>query len=353
MLAWDGTELEASDTTANAGFFGRHTGTHGQAGFPTLRLSALAECGTRALVDAVFGPLSWHEKAQAAVLCRALHPEMLLLADRGSDSYELMSQAARTGAHLLWRIQRHRVLPVIEELPDGSYLSMVTDTSSRPKLKSWTRRRQAPPPQITGVAVRVIEATIAVTDQHGTATTSLLRLVTTLLDHQRYPATDLAALYHERWQVETTYFGLKVTLRGTGRVLRSGWPHDVGQELYGLLIVYQAARRIATQAATDTGIDPDRISLTVTLRTARHTVINHKPAPLSPPDATPKIRAAILHPRELGPIRRTTRILPRRVKRTISPFAYNKTRKNKPINKAVISYTIRPPTTPLTTSQDP
>lgn len=111
VVTWDGTELEVPDTTVNVGFFGRRTGTHGQAGFPTVRLSALVECGTRALVHAVSGPLSWHEKAQAAALCPALRPGMVLLADRGSDSYELMSRAAATGAPLLWRIQHHRVLP--------------------------------------------------------------------------------------------------------------------------------------------------------------------------------------------------------------------------------------------------
>lgn len=354
VVAWDGTELEVADTVANAGFFGRHSSTHGSSGYPQLRLSALVECGTRALIGATFGPLAQHEKKQAQTLCSCLGPGMVLLADRGSDSHDLMRAAAATGAHLLWRVQRHRVLPMVHALPDGTYLSMIADVGNRTRLKTWASRRCSVPPQVQGVAVRVLEVVVTVTSPGGTTTSSSVRLVTTLLDHERYPAGELAALYHQRWEAETAYYGLKVTLRGNGRVLRSGTPGDVEQELFGLLIVYQAARRIGADAAADAGIDPDRISLTVTLRTARHTVINGERLPGLPEDTpTPKIHAAILHPRELGPRRRRPRILPRRVKRTISPFAYNKTRNNKPQRDVTVTLTIQPPKAPLTSEQDP
>ncbi len=154
----------------------------------------------------------------------------------------------------------------------------------------------------------------------------------TVLDHQRYPAAELAELYHRSGQAETAYFGLKVTLRGSDRVLRSHHTDDVRQELFGLLVVHQAARQIAVEAALQTGIDPSRISLAVTIRTARNTVITATGTTRRQGcQPTPVIQRAILHPRELASPHRRTRIQPRRVKRPISTFAYNTTRKN-PLN---------------------
>ncbi|MEV6011275.1 transposase [Streptomyces sp. NPDC051976] len=270
---------------------------------------------------------------------------MLHLADRGSDGLELMRQAASTGADLLWRVSTGRLLPAVEELDDGSWLSMVSTPTGRNQLVRWVHRdrRRGVPPQVQGVAVRVIEADITVTDRAtGTVRTSSLRLVTTLLDPQRYPAQELAALYHERWAVETAYYGLKVTALGSGTVLRSHHPRDVFQELFALFIVLQVARRIAADAATAACIDPDRISLTVTLRTARHTVINADPMPSIELGRTPRISAAILNPRDLGPEQRRSRIIPRRVKRTLSKFAYHKARNDKPLQKVATTITIPP-----------
>ncbi|UXY29922.1 transposase [Streptomyces sp. HUAS TT20] len=144
--------------------------------------------------------------------------------------------------------------------------------------------------------------------------------MTTLLDPARYPAAELAALYHQRWEIETAYYGLKVTLRGANRVLRSRTVDGVEQELYALLVLYQASRRAITEAATTARLDPDRLSLSIALHTVRLTVIN---ASTSDPAAL----AAILVPaRNLAPARRRSRTSPRCVKRTLSPYAYNKTK---------------------------
>jgi hypothetical protein len=218
---------------------------------------------------------------------------------------------------------------------------MSTGTNERDRLRRWSRHRRTIPPQITGVAIRVIEASVTVRGADGVARTTSLRLITTLLDHRRYPAAALAQLYHRRWEAETAYFGLKVTVRGPDRVLRSQDTDGVYQELLGLLVVYQAARRTAAIAATGAGIDPSRISLTVTIRTARHTVITATGTTVRRGvRSTPVICRAILHPRELAPPQRRTRIQPRRVKRPISTYAYNPTRKNTPIPNAEITVTV-------------
>ncbi len=351
VLAWDSTLLDVADTPANEAFFGRHTARHGVSGYPSLRLSVLVECGTRALVEAVHGPQTEAEQAQLTRLCASLRPGTLVLADRGSTGHALVGRAAQTGAHLLWRVAGNRFLPVLQALPDGSYVSLVCDPVSRGGLRAWlTRKRQDTPP-VTGVRVRVIQAVVTVTAPTGVVTSSPVRLITTLLDAQRYPARELAALYHQRWEVETAYAGVKVTMREGGRVLRSTVPSGVVQELYGLLIVYHLARGLAARAATERGIDPDRISLTVTLRAARHSLVLARTAGGGEglAGAVPAgIRHAMLNPRELGPKHRRSRILPRRVKRPVSPFAYNKTRHDESLSRVRISYSITPPTPDLT-----
>ncbi|MGW1076594.1 IS4 family transposase [Streptomyces sp. NPDC002537] len=344
-VAWDGTGLQVPDSPENLQFCGRASGKYGLGGFPLMRLTALVECGTRALIDVIARPWKQSEGDQARLLCRALRPGMLLLADRGSKGVPLTCAAAATGAHLLWRTSMDRLPPVLHLLPDGTYLSMATGQNERARLARWTRHRRGVPPQVQGVALRVIEATVTVRAEDGRCRTSDLRLITTLLGHERCPPVELAELYHERWQAETAYFGLKVTLRGSGRVLRSHSADGVRQELFGLLIVYQAARRIAADIALHAGIDPDRVSLTVTLRTARHTVVTATGTNSTPVSApTPQIRRAILHPRELGLAYRRPRILPRRVKRPISTFAYNPTRKDPPILDPEIGFSINLPT---------
>jgi len=121
--------------------------------------------------------------------------------------------------------------------------------------------------------VRIIEAWVTVTWADGTTTREQWRLVTSLLDHTRYPAGDLVTLYHRRWQVETTYFSIKSTILD-GRVLRSHRPADIDQEVYALLTVYQAIIRLAVDAVdTCPGARPDRISFTVALETAGDQVI--------------------------------------------------------------------------------
>ena len=144
---------------------------------------------------------------------------MLLLADRGYDGYQAFRDAAATGADLLWRAQAGRLLPVLQPLEDGSYLSHILDRRSGDRLAAWRRRKcPVPPPELTAVPVRVIAYQVTVTSGDGRQSATDVRLITTLLDPARYPAAELAACYHQRWEIETAYFGLKVTLRGADRV---------------------------------------------------------------------------------------------------------------------------------------
>ncbi|WP_431306148.1 transposase [Mycobacterium hubeiense] len=104
----------------------------------------------------------------------------------------------------------------------------------------------------------------------GPRRTERYLLITTLTDHRRYPATELVALYHQRWQIETSYLELKSTILG-GRVLRARTPDGIAQEIYALLVTYQALR-IAMSDATGT-TTADRAGFSIALNTARDQVI--------------------------------------------------------------------------------
>jgi hypothetical protein len=261
VVAWDGTGMDVPGTPQNAQAFGGPAG-----GGPQLRLMALIECGSHALLDAAFdGFARASEQVLARRLLHALRPGMLLLADRAFPGYQLWGLAAATGAHLAWRVRSSAVLTPVRHLPDGSFLAVLpTPHDAR---QGWKLRARGRPQ--AGHQVRVIQYAVTVTAAGGAARTEAFRLVTTLLDWEQAPAAELAALYHQRWEAENGYGELKTRLRGAGFILRSRAPELACQEMWAFLAVFQALAGIQCQAAAHAGTDPGRISFTVTIRIAR------------------------------------------------------------------------------------
>jgi hypothetical protein len=207
-----------------------------------------------------FGPECTGELPYAARLLTALDRSTLLLADAAFDAFDFLGEVAATGAQFLVRSSARRCPTVGRRLPDGSYLAQLNGG-----YRAGRGYRLLP--------VRVVEAWVTVTLADGTARRVQWRLITSLLDHQRCSARELVDLYHERWQVETTYFSIKATMLD-GRVLRSRSLDGIDQEVYALLTVYQALIRTAADiASTRPGLDMDRISFTVLLETAGDQVI--------------------------------------------------------------------------------
>ena len=171
---------------------------------------------------------------------------MLVLLDRAFDANAFLAEIAGTGAMLLARAKSTRNPLVLEHLPDGSYLS-----------------------RLDGLAVRIIEADVAMTGADGSRIADRYRLITTLTDHRAFPAAALVRLYHERWEIESAFLALRHTLLN-GRVLRSGDRPGVEQELWALLTLYQLLRMaMVTAVETRPGTDPDRASFTTALEAAR------------------------------------------------------------------------------------
>jgi hypothetical protein len=252
VCAIDGTIMTVADSTANLAVFTKQRGPNGGSSYPTLRLLALVACGTRSIIDAVFAPISSGETTLAPTLMRSLRAGMLLLADRNFAAGALFNQIAATGADLLVRVRTGAnapKLPVLHRHRDGSYQS-----------------------RFGGIPIRVIDADITIATIAG-QTSGRYRLLTTLLDPHRYPALEIVQLYHERWEIETTYLELKASILG-GRVLRARTPTGVQQEVYALLLTYQILRTaMADATTTQPGTNPDRASFTIALNTARDLII--------------------------------------------------------------------------------
>jgi Insertion element 4 transposase N-terminal/Transposase DDE domain len=265
LVAIDGTCLDVADTPANQQAFGRPGTGRGQGvgAFPQVRLVGLAECGTHAITSVAVGPCTTGETTLAPAVLAGLGPGMLALADRGLFSIQLWRQGKATGASLLWRVktgQGSPALPVDQELGDGSWLSRLGMVSER----SHQRRREP-------IVVRVVDYTLEDPGRPGHR--QRYRLVTSILDPTQAPATELAALYHQRWELEGALDELKTHQRGPRAVLRSKTPEGVTQEVYAYLLVHYAIRALMHQAALDAAVDPDRLSFTRSLRIVRRQLI--------------------------------------------------------------------------------
>jgi hypothetical protein len=314
VVAIDGTYLDVPDDPATRARLGKGSNQYATSGYPQICLVALVACGTRAIIDAVFGPRSTGETTHGRRLARSLHQDMIVLLDRGFSSNAFLQTVAGTGAAFLARLSAARKPPVLRRLPDGSFLS-----------------------RIGQIEVRIVECEITIATTAG-RTQGLYRLATTLLDHHRHPAFELVQLYHERWEVESAYFAIKKSMLGR-RVLRARTMAGIAQEIYALLTAYQLIRIAITDAtATIPGADPDRASFTIALQTARDQVIQAAGVIADTIiDLAGGIGRAVLD--HLMPARRL-RLSPRAVKRPLSRYAYKSLRVDRRTYKATISIDI-------------
>ena len=252
-VSLDGSTLEVADNQDNEKAFGRPSASRGTSAYPQVRFVSLVENGTHVLFGTQMSGYGDGEITLAHKVLPALKPGMLCLADRNFYGYDLWKKARASGADLLWRVKRNLRLPCEERLSDGSYLSTIYRSDKE-------RRRRS-----NAVRVRVIEYTL-----EGVAGAEpIYRLVTSILDPSQAPAQELAALYHERWEIETTLDELKTHLRGSKIVLRSKTPELVRQEFYGLMMTHFAVRGLMHEAALQDGEDPDRLSFIHAVRVVR------------------------------------------------------------------------------------
>jgi len=253
LVSLDGSTLDIADTKENEETFGRPGASRGKSAYPQLRFVSLVECGTHVLFGTRMASFATGEISLGREVLVSLKGGMLCLADRNFFGFAFWAEAQATGADLLWRLKTNTRLPCERRLADGSYLSRIYPSER-------DRRHNS-----NSVVVRVIEYTLAGVP----GAEDCYRLLTTVLDPEQAPALDLAALYQQRWEIETALDELKTHLRGPKIVLRSKTPELVRQEFYGLLLAHFAIRGLMHEAALKGGIDPDEVSYTHTIRVIR------------------------------------------------------------------------------------
>lgn len=247
LVGIDGSTLALQDTPENARRFGRPTNQNGSGAWPLARFVGLAELGTHLVFKAAFGGYRDSELGLARGVLTELRAGMLCLADRLFPGFLLWGEAAATGCHLLWRAKTGLNLQCVKVLPDGSWLARwhPNEKDRRDKCR-----------QIESHLLRVIEYRL----KGGDGEAQLYRLITTLLDPRLAPATELAGLYPERWEIELCVKEAKMVLRKGDITLRSKLPEMVEQEFWGLLLAHYAVRKTMALAALEHHTDPDRLS---------------------------------------------------------------------------------------------
>jgi hypothetical protein len=268
LVALDGSHFELPDEADNLKQFGRPGSRTGVAGYPQAQCVVLVECLTHVILGANLGPYRASEWEVAQPLLAQLQPDMLCLADRGFNGFEQWQQARASGAHLLWRASDNRLLPVQQMLPDGSFLSEIFPTGVSSEQRAAQR-----------LVVRVVEYVLPGVPDAA----ARYRLMTTLLDPNEAPAEELAAVYHERWQVEAVFDELKTHLRQGRRVLRSKTAELVRQEFYGWVLAHYAVRWLLHQGATQSRTPHAQLSFTGHVQLLRRT---QPPSGAFPPRAS-------------------------------------------------------------------
>ena len=256
VVSMVGSTLDVADTKENAAAFGRPGASRGRSAFPQIRFVSLVENGTHVLFGSRMQGYHTGELTLAQEVIGSLGKGMLCLADRNFFSYELWKQAKATESELAWRVKKNMKLPCLNRFRDGSYLSRIYPSEK-------DRRHDT-----NGISVRVIEYALdGVPDAEP-----VYRLITTVLNPKGAPAKELAALYHDRWEIENAFDEFKTHLRGANIVLRSKRPDLVRQEFHGFIMAHFAVRGIMHEAALKADEDPDRLSFVHAVRVLRRKI---------------------------------------------------------------------------------
>jgi hypothetical protein len=242
LLAFDGTTLDTADSKANNKCFGTVNNQYCTSAYPLVRLTALCELGTRAMICWKVRKYRSSEMKMARQMAHRIPQGALVFGDRGFYSYDLLKQAQDKHFELFLRLKKTPKLKPKKWLSDGSYLATAYPSNG-------------PKPLERGIEVRVIECEVI---KDGKPTR--YRFLTTLLDHRKYKAQELANLYLKRWEIETAFDEFKSQLKTRHMSLRAESPLGVLAEIDGLLLGHYVTRKVALEAARFQKVDPLKIS---------------------------------------------------------------------------------------------
>jgi Insertion element 4 transposase N-terminal/Transposase DDE domain len=262
----DGTTIDLFPDDGLADVFGVPAGGTK----PKLRLVAHVRTGSRRWIAAAAGGYHDGENTLADELESSFTAGIINLADRGFFSMDRWIRFSGRGAHLAWRVKNGaKSVPfkTLRTLTDGSELVLLRESDSM----LGKRRRDAGNkvlPRLPDTVARLVSFAITARTARRAKTTTI-KVLTTLLGPDAFPAREIAALYAERWQIEIACLHLKKTVKGSGRVLRGRSPALARQETWALLLVHNMTATLAARAAGQAGLDPDLIPFTAVLSLIR------------------------------------------------------------------------------------
>jgi hypothetical protein len=262
----DGTTVELFNNDELAEAFGVPSGGTK----PKIRIAAHVRTGSRRWIAAAAGGYHDGENTLADELESSFTPGIINLADRGFFSMDRWIRFSASGAHLAWRVKNGaKSVPfkTLKTLTDGSELVLLRESDSM-RGKRRRENNDKTLPRLPGTVARLVSFTITARTARRARTTTI-KVLTTLLDPDAFPAREIAVLYAERWQVEIAYLHLKKTVKGTGRVLRGRSAALARQETWALLLVHNMTATLAARAAGQAGLDPDLIPFTAVLSLIR------------------------------------------------------------------------------------
>jgi len=300
----DGSTLRVADSPENAEFFGYSNSVRGQSGYPLVRVVGLMALRSHLLAAVAFGPYETGEGTYAAALWPAVPDDSLTVVDRVFFSAATLIPLARDGQnrHWLCRAKKNFKWRIIKRLGRNDAL-VEMDVSGQARAqdptlpKTWLMR-----------AIKY--------QRKGFRPQTLL---TSMLDPERYPAEEIAAIYHERWELELGYDEIKTEMLDREETIRSKSPAAVRQELWGIFLAYNLVRLEMERVADEAGVEPTRISFVAAL----HLICDEWLwCAIASPGAIPKhlrnLRASLKT--LILPPRRTQRRYPRAVKLKMSNY---------------------------------
>lgn len=308
----DGTTLRVADSVENRDHFGgqdsgRHEGGRDerQSGYPLLRLVVVMALRSHLLAAAAFGPYAVDERSYAASLWDTVPDHSLVLIDRHYLQANVLVPltSKRTERHWITRAKSNTKFRSIRSLGKGDELVEF-------EVSSEARRKDPSLP--THFDARAIHY-----QRKGYAPQLLL---TSLVNDNLYPAAEIRALYHERWELELGFGEIKTDMLERLETIRSKSPSSVAQEMWGLLLAYNLVRLEIERVAAELDVPPIRISFLAALREVVEqwhfaTIVSPGTVPARLSTTTDRLRQFLLPPR------RPTRVFPRAVKIKMSNYA--------------------------------
>lgn len=260
LLAMDGTVLTLPNVARLREHYGRPKNAAKKQAAPQARMVMMMLPGTRLPIAYEVSPLCDSELTLACRMMRHVRPNDLLLMDRGFISYGLFWEIQHRQAYFGTRLKKDLKYKIIKKLASKDYLIEWTPTDSRGQWKHLPRSIQLRLIRYQFPGFRASAIVTNVLDCQRLSREDWVRIAHDYDDNGKLTP----GLYHRRWEIETSYFELKVVLKTDS--LRSHTPASLEYELAGRVLYYLLLRWLMVLAAEKEGVDPLRISFSGAVR---------------------------------------------------------------------------------------